>query len=62
MDGKGWTAETDGETENYVFLCLFFIYSVVKEFRISDRERWSCPNLIPPSDPHGNITYTFEVL
>lgn len=39
MDGKGWTAETDGETENYVFLCLFFIYSVVKEFRISDRER-----------------------
>lgn len=33
MDGKGRAAEADGETENHGFVG-FFIYSLIKEFRI----------------------------
>lgn len=30
MDGKGWAAETDGETEKSYSFVVFFIYSLIK--------------------------------
>lgn len=33
MDGKGWTTETDGETEKLSFVFILF-YSLIKDFRI----------------------------
>lgn len=59
MDGKGWTTETDGETESYLFVFIL-INSVVREFRMIGKARLGL-TLLLPFVPSGDCTHVFEV-